>query len=262
MEKGDGEYRQKEDSLILMMNDSIEYTFASEIAEADYPVILESRIFRDWLSATSEKFRISKIHFTSVDYLRNGHQPLFIKLNATATLPDGRPVHGIVLVRGNAVGILVVLRCEGKKYLLLVRQPRFAISEQASLEIPAGILDWTGDYRKVALSELEEEAQIKADDSELIDLMDFWYQGKSEGFAASCGLLDERIRLYAIERDVTPEQLAAMDGKDQQYTEVIEWIKTVVLPYEEAARQFIDGKNLIALFLYERWLGATSSRDC
>ena len=245
-----------------MMINSIEYTFASEIAEADYPVILESRIFRDWLSATSEKFRISKIHFTSVDYLRNGHQPLFIKLNATATLPDGRPVHGIVLVRGNAVGILVVLRCEGKKYLLLVRQPRFAISEQASLEIPAGILDWTGDYRKVALSELEEEAQIKADDSELIDLMDFWYQGRSEGFAASCGLLDERIRLYAIERDVTPEQLAAMDGKDQQYTEEIEWIKTVVLPYEDAARQFVDGKNLIALFLYERWLRATNSQDC
>ena len=244
------------------MNSSIEYTFASEIAEADYPLILESRIFKEWLSATEKQFKVTKIHFTSVDFLRNGRQPLFIKLNATATLPDSRPVHGIVLVRGNAVGILVVLRCEGKKYLLLVRQPRFAISEQASLEIPAGILDWTGDYRKVALSELEEEAQIKADDSELIDLMDFWYQGKSEGFAASCGLLDERIRLYAIERDVTPEQLAAMDGRDQQYTEEIEWIKTVVLPYEEAARQFIDGKNLIALFLYERWLKATSSQDC
>ena len=244
------------------MKDSIEYSFASEIAEADYPLILESRIYKDWLSATSEKFKITKIHFTSVDFLRKGRQPLFIKLNATATLPDGRPVHGIVLVRGNAVGILVVLRCEGKKYLLLVRQPRFALGEQASLEIPAGILDWTGDYRKVALSELEEEAQIKAEDSELIDLMDFWYQGKSDGFAASCGLLDERIRLYAIERDVTPEQLAAMDGKDQQYTEEIEWIRTVVLPYEEAARQFIDGKNLIALFLYERWLKATSSQDC
>ena len=230
----------------------MEYSFASEIAESDYPLILESRIFKDWLAATSAKFNITKIHFTSVDFLRNGRQPLFIKLNATATLPDGRPVHGIVLVRGNAVGILVVLRCEGKKYLLLVKP----------LEIPAGILDWTGDYRKVALSELEEEAQIKADDSELIDLMDFWYQGRSEGFAASCGLLDERIRLYAIERDVTPEQLAAMDGRDQQYTEEIEWIKTVVLPYEEAARQFIDGKNLIALFLYERWKQATSSQGC
>ena len=47
-----------------------------------------------------------------------------------------------------------------------------------------------------------------------------------------------------------------MDGKDQEYTEEIEWIKTVVLPYEEAAHEFIDGKNLIALFLYERWLEA------
>lgn len=232
----------------------IEYSFSPEIAEADRPVVLESRIYREWLEASQKKFVVTKVHFSSVDFLRKGRQPLFIKLTATATLPDGRPVHGIVLVRGNAVGILVVLRCEGKKYLLLVRQPRFAISEQASLEIPAGILDWTGDYRKVALSELKEEAQIDAEESELIDLMDFWYQGKSDGFAASCGLLDERIRLYAIERDVTPEQLKAMDGKDQQYTEEIEWIRTEVLPYEEAARQFVDGKNLIALFLYERWL--------
>ena len=232
----------------------IEYSFSPEIAETDRPVVLESRIYREWLEASQKKFVVTKVHFSSVDFLRKGRQPLFIKLTATATLPDGRPVHGIVLVRGNAVGILVVLRCEGKKYLLLVRQPRFAISEQASLEIPAGILDWTGDYRKVALSELKEEAQIDAEESELIDLMDFWYQGKSDGFAASCGLLDERIRLYAIERDVTPEQLRAMDGKDQQYTEEIEWIRTEVLPYEEAARQFVDGKNLIALFLYERWL--------
>ena len=234
----------------------IEYSFAQEIAESDKQVVLDSRIYKDWLDASQKKFNVTKVHFASVDFLRKGRQPLFIKLEATATLPDGRPVHGIVLVRGNAVGILVVLRCEGKPYLLLVRQPRFAISEQASLEIPAGILDWTGDYRKVALSELEEEAQIKAQDSELIDLMDFWYQGASEGFAASCGLLDERIRLYAIEREVTAEELKAMDGKDQEYTEEIEWIRTEVLPYEEAARKFVDGKNLIALFLYERWLRA------
>lgn len=232
----------------------IEYSFAAEIAESDKEVVLNSRIYTDWLAASEKKFKVTKVHFASVDFLRKGRQPLFIKLEATAFLPDGRPVHGIVLVRGNAVGVLIVLRCEGKPYLLLVRQPRFAISEQDSLEIPAGILDWTGDYRKVALSELEEEAQIKADDSELIDLMDFWYKGKSEGFAASCGLLDERIRLYAIEREVTPEQLKALDGKDQQYTEEIEWIRTEVLPYEEAAHQFIDGKNFIAMFLYERWL--------
>ena len=232
----------------------IEYTFAAEIAEADKPVILNSRIFTEWLNRSQEKFIVSKIHFSSVDFLTKTHEPLFIKLTATATLPDGKPVHGIVLVRGNAVGVLVVLNCEGKKYLLLVRQPRFPISERASLEIPAGILDWTGDYRKVALSELAEEAQIVAEDSELIDLTRFWWGDSVDGFACSCGLLDERIRLYAIERTVTPEQLRAMDGKDQTYTDENEWIRTEVLPYEEAAHQFVDGKNLIALFLYERWL--------
>ena len=90
----------------------------------------------------------------------------------------------------------------------------------------------------------------------LLDLSEFWWKGMTEGFAGSCGLLDERIRLYAIERDVMPEQLKAMDGKNQTYVEENEWIRTVVLPYEEAAHKFIDGKNLIALFLYERWLEA------
>jgi ADP-sugar diphosphatase len=236
------------------MSANIEYSFAAEIAKEDYSVITECKIFKDWLEATTKHFVVSKIHFESVNFFEKKHAPLFIKLNAAATLPDGRPVHGIALVRGHAVGVLVVLRCEGEKYLLLVRQPRPAISEPASLEIPAGILDWSGDYRKVALSELEEEAQIKADDSELIDLTDFWWKGSTPGFAGSCGILDERIRLYAIERDVTREQLRMMDGKNQTYVDENEWIRTVVLPYEEAAHQFVDGKNLIALFLYERWL--------
>lgn len=243
------------------MENEIEYTFAAEIAAEDYNLILESRIFKEWLEASSAKFKIQKIHFESVNYFNKEHRPLFIKLNATATLPDGRPVHGVVLVRGHAVGVLVVLKCEGQKYLLLVRQPRFPISETASLEIPAGILDWSGDYRKVALSELEEEAQIKADDSELIDLTDFWWKGSTPGFAGSCGLLDERIRLFAIEREVTREQLNAMDGKNQTYVDENEWIRTEVLPYEEAGHKFIDGKNLIAMFLYERWLKSLD-REC
>lgn len=243
------------------MENEIEYTFAAEIAAEDYNLILECRIFKEWLEASSAKFKIQKIHFESVNYFNKEHRPLFIKLNATATLPDGRPVHGVVLVRGHAVGVLVVLKCEGQKYLLLVRQPRFPISETASLEIPAGILDWSGDYRKVALSELEEEAQIKADDSELIDLTDFWWKGSTPGFAGSCGLLDERIRLFAIEREVTREQLNAMDGKNQTYVDENEWIRTEVLPYEEAGHKFIDGKNLIAMFLYERWLKSLD-REC
>ncbi|MFA6835888.1 MAG: NUDIX domain-containing protein [Fibrobacteraceae bacterium] len=232
----------------------IEYSFASEIAETDQETIVKSKLFQSWLERTKEKFIISKIHFSSVDYRFKDKSPLFIKIEATATLPDGKPVHGIALIRGNAVGVLVVLRCKGKPYLLLVRQPRFAISEQESLEIPAGILDWSLDYRKVALSELKEEALIDADDSELIDITGLYIGKDKAGFAGSCGLLDEKIRFYAIERTVTPEQLKKMDGRKQEYTDENEWIKTVVLPYEEAGHLFVDCKNLVAMYLYEDYL--------
>lgn len=238
----------------------IEYSFSDEIAAADRPIILESSLFKNWLSRTEKKFVISKIHFSSVDFRFNRHVPLFVKLTATATLPDGKPVHGIVLVRGDAVGVLVVLRVEGKPYLLLVRQPRFAISEPESLEMPAGILDWSSDFRKVALSELKEEAMIDAKDEELIDLTGFYTGGTLDGHAGSCGLLDERIRLYAIERTVTLDELHRLDGRNQEYTNENEWIRTVVLPYEEAGKMFIDSKNLVAMFLYERYLASQGRR--
>jgi ADP-sugar diphosphatase len=232
----------------------IHYTFSSDILESDRPLILNSGIYTSWLAEVTSRFRVDAIHFSSVDFKAKNREALFIKLNATAFLPDGKKVHGVVLVRGNAVGVLVVLWCKQKPYLLLVKQPRFPIASTDSLEIPAGILDWSKDYRKIALSELEEEAQIQVDDSELIDLTAFWNGSGVEGFACSCGLLDEKIRLYAIEREVTEEELHKMDQRTQQYTDENEWIKTVVLPYEEASHLFVDGKNLIALFMYERWL--------
>ncbi len=234
----------------------IQYTFSSEIPESAQSAVLNSSLYKNWLAEVSPKFKVEAIHFSSVDFRFDAQTPLFIKLKATAFLPDGKPVHGIVLVRGHAVGVLVVLRCEGKPYLLLVRQPRFPIAEQASLEIPAGILDWSGDFKKVALAELEEEAQIKVSPEELIDLTLFWHGPGEAGFAASCGLLDEKIHLYAVEREVSLEELQRLNHKEQSYTDEEEWICTEVLPYEEAARRFVDGKNLIALFMYERWLAA------
>lgn len=232
----------------------IKYSFSAEINENDRDAIVSSKLYLDWLKQIEQKFLVEEIHFSSVDFRFNSKNPLFIKLKAKAFLPDSRPVHGIVLLRGNAVGVLVVLYCEGKPYLLLVRQPRFPIAEHSSLEIPAGILDWSRDYSKVALAELEEEAQIKASKEELIDLTAFFHGENVEGFAASCGLLDEKNRLYAIERTVTREELESLNGKEQSYTKEEEWIRTEVLPYEEASKKFLDGKNLIALFMYERYL--------
>ena len=97
----------------------IEYTFAAEIPEEDKPIILESKIYKQWLEASEKKFKITKVHFAAVDYFSKKHEPLFIKLNATAFLPDGKPVHGIVLVRGHAVGVLVCPSVDDVDGLLL-----------------------------------------------------------------------------------------------------------------------------------------------
>jgi len=239
--------------------DSLDFpvTFASEIDSAQQALILGSALWRDWLARVQVQFVVHSVHFASVDIIsRNGVKvPLFIKLKANATDCEGKPQHGITVLRGNAVGVLVVLRCENQPYLLLVDQPRFPLAERHTLEIPAGILDWSDDPVEVALAELREEAQIDASADELVDLTG-WWDPHSTGFAASCGLLDETIRLYALEREVSPEVLRAHDGREQDYQDEHEWIQTVVLPYEEAARRFQDGKCFVALFLYERWLAA------
>lgn len=238
-----------------MFHDSFPVTFSSEISVENQAVVLQSSLWREWLARIQVSFVVQSVHFTSADIIsRQGRKtPLFVKLKAQATDLEGKPQHGIVVLRGGAVGVLVVLHCEGQPYLLLVDQPRFALAERHSLEIPAGILDWSDNPVEVALAELREEAQIQADATELIDLTAFW-DPNSTGFAASCGLLDETVRLYALERHVTREQLYAMDGCAQEYQDEHEWIQTVVLPYEDAARKFQDGKCLVALFLYERYL--------
>ena len=230
-------------------------SFATEIPVEHRQLVLKSNLWTRWIARVLEQFHVASVRFHSVDVIRRKGvpAPLFIKLEAQATDLEGKRQHGIVLLRGGAVGVLVVLICEGERYLLLVDQPRFPLAERHSLEIVAGILDKSDDPVEIALDELREEGQIEARAEELIDLTGFW-QADSTGFAASCGLLDETIRLYALEREVDRATLDAMNGKDQDYQEEGEWIRTVVLPYEQAARRFQDGKCFVALFLYERFL--------
>ena len=94
---------------------------------------------------------------------------------------------------------------------------------------------------------------MEVQDSELIDLI-HEYNGQDSGYSVSCGLLDERLFFAAVERTVTPTELAALHDREQVYTAEDEGIRTVVLPYEEAAHKFTDSKCVNALFLYERWL--------
>ena len=234
---------------------SMEFFYSQAIPEADHALISESAIVRRWLASLDPAFTLQSVRFESVDFVtRKGIRiPLFVKLKAEVQDEQGKRVPGIVMLRGDAVAVLVVLWCEGLAYLLLVDQSRFAIGKRHSLEVVAGMLDWSKDWRKVALAELEEEAGVCAKDEELIDLAGEFNDAK-KGYAVSCGLLDERLYFAAIERQVTYEQLALMHDREQEYLDEDEGIRTKVIPYADAIAAFEDSKCFNAVFLYERWL--------
>ena len=131
-----------------------------------------------------------------------------------------------------AVGILAI----DSEHVWLTRQPREAVGESTSLEIPAGKLDVPGEHPlETAKRELAEEIGKQA--AEWTELTAFY---------TSPGFSDERVWLYR-----------AMDLSDAPHVEADELERIEIVPWplarlDEAIEQCEDSKSLIALL----WLAA------
>src|SRR5581483_10300211 len=170
-------------------------------SEPGIPVdkVLESKQFKDWTaSMDKQKFRIRSIHIQSVDMFRTNVG--FVKFKADVVDNSGKYIPGIVFMRGGSVGILPVLQNEGKKYAVITMQPRIATGQFDFAEIPAGMLDGSGNFVGVAAKELEEEIGLKVSEKDLVSLSEF--AGHKRGFFASPGGSEETIRLFSLTRDV------------------------------------------------------------
>ena len=116
-------------------------------------------------------------------------------------------------MRGGAVGILVILECEGEEYTILTRQARVPVGRHDLPEIPAGMLDGSGNFKGVAAEEMQEECNIVIAEDELVDLTGLAYGGKYRGMIPSAGGCDEFIRLFYVRRTVEREVLAELQGR-------------------------------------------------
>jgi 8-oxo-dGTP pyrophosphatase MutT (NUDIX family) len=140
---------------------------------------------------------------------------------------DGKEVEREKVWHSGAVGILAV----DESHVWLTRQPREAIRQSASLEIPAGKLDVEGESPlEAAKRELAEEIGKRAAS---------WRELKV--FYTSPGFSDERVWLYL-----------ATDLKDDPEAEPDEDERIEIVPWElervdEAIDQCEDSKSLIAL---------------
>jgi 8-oxo-dGTP pyrophosphatase MutT (NUDIX family) len=135
-----------------------------------------------------------------------------------------------------AVGILAV---DGE-HVWLTRQPREAVGENVSLEIPAGKLDVAGESPlQAATRELSEEIGKRADNWEQLI-----------AFYTSPGFSDERIWLY-LATGLSDDPDAQPD--DGERIEIVPW---PLRQLDEAIAQCEDSKSLIALL----WLKSAPLR--
>jgi len=212
---------------------------------------LASKIFTDWVNSLDHNFAVSQITVQAVDF--RGKPSLETVMFVRFLVQANKPFPEVVELRGTTVVMLVVLRCKGMVFTVLVRQPRIASGDYGLVEIPAGMTDG-GTFTGAAAKELKEELGLVFSEDELIDLVKE-QQGVEGEIYLSPGLLDERARFYLVERDITQRQLLEMQGKATGVLEEAEQITLWVVPLRKLPTVTRDGKAFIALCLYKLYNG-------
>ncbi|KAH0794564.1 hydrolase, NUDIX family protein [Histomonas meleagridis] len=231
--------------------EKIPVTVAPQANAAD---ALETSLFKDWLNALDSSFELKSIEIQSVDKFRTGRVG-FIKM-ICKILRNGIEVPGIVVLRGSAVAMLVIITDAEtkKKYSILTEQPRVPASTVLR-EIPAGMTDGNGNLRGVAIRELEEECGLTAKPEDLVDMTQLAYEGKYPGVYSSQGLLDEYIRYFLWNLTLPHEKVQELEGKiggEDAHEQII----LRLVPFEDIWKIAPDSKTLCSLCLYQQLLAS------
>ena len=229
----------------------IDITHSAEIPRSIAEQALLHRPFLEWVQKCRDSnLVIHDLYIQSVDMF--GPKVGFIKFRTSVTANGVTKTH-IVFLRSDAVGVLVVLICNGVRYLVLTRQARVPTGSSNFLEIPAGMMDTSGDVVGVALDELEQETGITLNSDQLSKLVPI---------VPSAGGTCEVVYLFSCEIECTKEKLEEFQGKLTGLIKEGEVITLQVLSLEDTNKmidegnQPIDGKLLAALRAYERKLEA------
>jgi ADP-ribose pyrophosphatase len=141
---------------------------------------------------------------------------------------DGEDVQREIVHHPGAVGIV----CHDDEHLILVRQPREAVSEDGVLELPAGKLEEGEDVMTTAARELSEEVGLKA------GRWEHW-----TSYWSSVGVMDEEVHVVYAEGLSEDPDAEPVEG---ERIEVVRW------PLDDldgALAATKDAKTIIGLLL-------------
>ncbi|MEK7628078.1 MAG: NUDIX domain-containing protein [Patescibacteria group bacterium] len=202
-----------------------------------------SRIYRDWTASIRPDAGIERVTLDAVDFRGkpSAENVLFVRMKVRT---KGKPFDQVVQLRGNSVGMLVILIVDDKRYTVLTQQTRLPTGGMLC-ELPAGMVD-SGTFVGAAAKEIAEEVGFVFREQDLIPL-------SREPIYLTPGLLDEAMQFFAIEHHLTQAELDDIVGRVTGVAEEGEVITLKVVPLDHTmhhAHAGRDAKAHIALMLY------------
>jgi len=168
---------------------------------------------------------------------------LYMEMSATDRR-NGKPVPGVIFLRGDSVAVYIRIIVEDKKYVVLTRQIRGPYGKIFD-EIPAGMMDACRCFSGVAIKEIQEETGLIAPSINCLKEL-------GEPIVPSAGGCDEKIRLYFWETSIEPEHMEEMKSKIFGAVDENESIQLVFIPVENYEEHLITMGDVKAICAHQR----------
>jgi ADP-sugar diphosphatase len=221
------------------------------IVQAQLPTIIKApKMLKYVANLDKSLLDITGIRIDAVKWFCNPNTPdpnklgfIYMELLATDKR-NGKPVPGVVFLRGGAVAVYLRVVVEGKKYVVLTRQLRAPIGGLLD-EIPAGMMDDNSCFAGVAIKEIQEETGLVAPNINcLIEL--------GTPIMPSAGGCDEEIQLYFWETRVKPEIMEKMKAKIFGAEHENESIRLIFISAEEYEDYLLTMSDVKAICAHQR----------
>ena len=212
-------------------------------------LVLHSLKFKRW----KERIESSGNHILKVDILsvvsRQAGSFYAAFLDCLLLTPEGTRIPRCVVLRGESVLVIPVLRCtdDDTLYTLMVEQ-RCICDGSMHVGFPAGNADEMGaDFAAMACGEIKEELGLDVEPADLVPLGE-------EGVFINPSITDDLVRFYYFTREVSSEWLAGIDSRSTGCHGEGEFIRVRVRKISDAAGMKTTS-SLVGLRLLERALG-------